>query len=103
MTQPTSIPAQQSATLAAGDSVQFQTSSSVYQTLLITNTSVQESAEVQIDCSSWTEDKPPMPITINPYKSYNHTTIYGGAPMLIINVTNPNNPATVNVQLNTVS
>jgi hypothetical protein len=101
-TQPSTVPANQSATLVPPDSVQFQTSSSVNQTLTITNTSVQEAAEVQINCSSWDKEKPPMPITINPFKSYNHTTIFGGAPMLFINVTNPNNPATINITLNIV-
>jgi len=98
----TTVPTQQSATLTPGESAQFQTSPSVNQILAITNSSTQEAAQVQINCPSWGSDKPSMPITISPYNSYSHTKILGGASMLIVNVTNPNNPATVQTTLSVV-
>ena len=94
------VPGKQDATLAPGQSVQFRTSTSGAQTLTITNTSVQSVAAVQINCSSW--ERPSMGIAIEPFKSYSHTAIFGGAPMLIINTTNPNNPARINTMLSTV-
>lgn len=103
MADPTKVPTHQSATLAPTDSVQFQTSNTVVQTLTVTNTSVQETASTQINCSTWEKEKPDMPLNVKPYKSYNHTTEFGGAPMMLINVTNPNNPATVNITLDVVA
>ncbi|MDJ0824024.1 MAG: hypothetical protein QNJ16_00840 [Rhodobacter sp.] len=96
----TSVPQSQTATLSNPTPHQFQTSGGVDQTLNITNQSVQEVASVMIQCSSW-ENPPSMPITIDPFKNYFTMTKFGGAPMVITNVTNPNNPATVQVTLNT--
>lgn len=95
-----SIPAQQSATLTPGNGAQFSTSAAVQQALLITNNSVQETAYVQLNCSSWASQGMQ---TIAPYGVYRTSAIFGGAPLVISNLTSPNNPATISVTLNTVA
>jgi hypothetical protein len=94
------IPPTQSATLAAGTGAQFQTSATVMQILQIANTSVQEAATVELTCSGWS--KSPQTKVIDPTRSFSESEVLGGNPLLIVNITNPSNPATVNVTLTTV-
>jgi len=98
--QPSTVPLTQKGELSPGESVQYATTTSVSQTLTITNYSRQEAAQVQINCSSW--HKAPMSITLKSFMSSNYTETFGGAPILISNVTNLDNPAEISVMLNIV-